>query len=160
MKINLKRYSRYQISMRIVTVVMLLSFSAAGFVFKQDNTITNAGTTQIAQVVEEAPADESRPKEELHRDAPEEDRPVTYAYTIKYGDSQTLAVRTILNRYNIILDAVQQLYVETNLVGDLGRNDYVAVGEVVRLKAERVEKFVAISKTLSQTERSAWAQYL
>lgn len=80
------------------------------------------------------------------------------------GDNQTVVVRRLVDNYlnnsETELSAEQMLYVETNLVNDIGRSDYVAVGESITLNNETIEQRVQEATELSDAAIERWSAYL
>lgn len=162
---------------------IIISLLVAGAIIgiaslSNDDTATNdeaetsqtEGNTENTQEGNTEESNESMEKEESEGESSGEAQPQVnsseeeYDSTTITGDNQTVVVRRIVEDYlkgaETELSAEQKLYVETNLVNDLGRNDFVAVGQSISLSKADVEKRVEEAKQLSEAKIALWSQYL
>lgn len=88
----------------------------------------------------------------------------SYSAVARAGDNQTLVVRQIVEDYiseqGETLTIEQKLYVETNVVDTLPRDDLIHVGEEVAVAANVLDQYVTLSQGLSEAETLAWANCL
>ena len=111
--------------------------------------------------------------------APEEDRvgsqpiagPVavekdenTYTSSAREGDNQTVVVRQMVTEYladnDKSLNKAQRLFMETNLVNTLPRNDVIQVGETITLDQDTVNQLTDEAVELSDAAQQRWLAYL
>ena len=87
-----------------------------------------------------------------------------YSATVRSGDNQTVIVRQIIADYlesnELALSAEKRLFIETNLVNDLPRNDTIFAGQVVSLNDATIKTTVERSNTLTDTQLARWSAYL
>lgn len=87
-----------------------------------------------------------------------------YSVSAVSGDNQTKLVRRIIDLHveesDIEISAEQRLYVETNLVNNLPKNDLIYVGDTVKVTNDEMEKLVSEAKALTPAQISAWNAYL
>lgn len=84
--------------------------------------------------------------------------------TLRSGDSQTVVVRQMVNEYlsdnDESLSAEQRLYIETNVVDTLSRNDLVFIGDTISVDAAVITEYVNSSADLTESQIKAWGRYL
>lgn len=82
----------------------------------------------------------------------------------RQGDNQTVLVRDVITKYlsaqDTELSAEQKLYIETNLVNSLSRDNSINPGYVVKLSKSVIEEKVSAAKALTQAELNRWKKYL
>lgn len=87
-----------------------------------------------------------------------------YISTTVRGDNQTVVMRRVIDAYlqqsEVELSAEQKLYVETNLVNDIGRNDFIAVDQEIAVAEEKVAQRVEEAQNLSDAAIARWSLYL
>ena len=87
-----------------------------------------------------------------------------YTITAESGDNQTVLVREIVGTYmserDDSLNPEQALYVETNLVNTLPRDDLIFVGDTIRLSDESLKTVVDQAFQLTEQQQAAWSVYL
>jgi hypothetical protein len=87
-----------------------------------------------------------------------------YTAVVRKGDNQTVIVRQMVNEYlsanSKTLGAEQRLYIETNLVNKLTRDDLVFAGEQIKVPTSAISELVSASESLTDAQKSLWAQYL
>ncbi len=87
-----------------------------------------------------------------------------YKSTVRKGDNQTVIVRQMVNEYladnSKSLSREQRLFIETNLVNKLPKDDTIFEGEVVEVPSTVVGELVAASEQLSDVQKSLWTKYL
>ena len=83
---------------------------------------------------------------------------------VREGDNQTVVVRQMVSEFlsgkDENISAEQKLFVETNVVNSITRNDFVNAGEQIEVDESVVSDFVDQSKELSETQVALWAEYL
>jgi len=88
----------------------------------------------------------------------------TYTVSAKSGDSQTTLMRKLIAQYesenDVQLTAEQRLYVETNLIDDIGEKDVIEIGDEVELTGADIKVRVEEARNLSEATLALWTQYL
>ena len=96
--------------------------------------------------------------------APVEATDGTFSTTARSGDNQTTLMRDIISQYmdgkEIVLSAEQMLYVETNLVNNLPKDDLIFVGDSLSVAEADIEARVTSAGELTPEQLALWAQYL
>lgn len=148
---------------RAIVIAVLVVGVAGLAIVSQSN--DNADQKTENQATEQPSAEQENKSEEK----PAESGGVTkeestYSTTVNSGDNQTVLVRKIIDRYlgdgSKTLRPEQKLYVETNLVNTLPRNDLIYAGQTIALTEESVKQFVDSSGQLTEAQLSRWARYL
>ena len=161
-------------------VVSLLVAGAIIGIASLSNDSTDTVTTNEAAQSEEAEQnddtvngqanenDESADQEKQEAEA--ESQPTVdisdngFVSTAVQGDNQTVVVRRIVDTYlsnnETQLSEEQKLYVETNLVNDIGRSNFIVVAEKISLSKETVSQRVEEAKNLSEAAIARWSAYL
>lgn len=88
----------------------------------------------------------------------------TFAASARKGDNQTVIVRQIVNEYladaEKSLNAPQRLYMETNLVNLLNRDNNIPVGVEISLTKDDITPVADAAEKLSEAAQNRWAAYL
>ncbi len=88
----------------------------------------------------------------------------TYTADARQGDNQTVIVRQIVNEYladtDQSLNAAQRLFMETNLVNLLPRDDVIAVGEEISLTEDDIAPIAEEASSLTEAAQNRWSAYL
>ncbi len=168
-------------NLRGIVISLLVAGAIIGIAsISSDDTSDNSNETessQTEQTQDEAQKEESAVDSEGQADENDEEgsSDETTAPTVESnddgfesqtveGDNQTVVVRRMVESYlreaDTELSAEQKLYVETNLVNDLGRTDFVAVGQNIALAESKVAERVEEAKNLSEAAIARWSAYL
>lgn len=161
---------------------IIISLLVAGAIIgianvSNDDTSTNeeAETTQNEETQNETKDESTEKSEESSEEtstdesSSEDQKSVTstddaFVSTTANGDNQTVVVRRMVDNYlsgsDAELSAEQKLYVETNLVNDLGRTDFIPVGQEIKLAKETIAKRVEEARNLSEAAIARWSAYL
>ncbi len=87
-----------------------------------------------------------------------------YKSTVKTGNNQTIIVRKMVSEYlaskSETLSDEQKLYVETNIVSQLPRNDKIFPGQEVNVSESVLTQTIEASKQLTQEQIKRWSAYL
>ena len=149
------------IGIGVVIVGIIAGIAIASQSNDNNNQDTEDQTTEQQPTEQEAQAPEAEPAEEPGGVTKAENAFTTSAQS---GDNQTALVRKIVDRYlaenEKTLRPEQKLYVETNLVNSLPRNDLIFAGQTVRLNEDIVKQTVDASGQLSEAQLALWARYL
>ena len=145
-----------------VLVLLAIGFVSALTIAGRTDTNNNAenedtGTEQSEEIVVEQPQNRTFENGvELTADE--------YTITAESGDNQTVLVREIVGTYmserDDSLNPEQALYVETNLVNTLPRDDLIFVGDTIRLSDESLKTVVDQAFQLTEQQQAAWSVYL
>lgn len=94
--------------------------------------------------------------------AQDQQQPETYDYTASRGDNLTYVVRDSINQYckdnGENLNAAQRIYIETNVVNDMGAY-WLDVNEQVHVSKPKLKEYVDSSKNLNESQQAAWQKY-
>ncbi len=148
----------------VIALLVIGAVSALGNK-KEETTSTDQGqqvtTTNDTAVTKEAEASPSSPAKDTQVIAKVDNE---YSVTALKGDNQTKLVRRVIAEYldsvNEKISGEQRLFVETNLVDALPRNDLIFVGDTVKVQETELSRLVAESKNLTANQISAWSRYL
>lgn len=155
------------IALLIVGVVVAISTSGSDEPETKDDAQTSE-TASTEQTTEDSPESEpeSEPESADTTEVVEEVQKNENVYSVSAvaGDNQTKLVRRVIEQYvdeaDVELSAEQRLFVETNLVNTLPRNDLIFVGDTIKVDEAGLKSFVDASKNLTQAEIAIWATYL
>ncbi len=88
----------------------------------------------------------------------------TLRATVRPGDNQTLIVRQMVDDFATqsgqSISAEQRLYVETNVVNSVGRNDIITTNDTIEVDESVIADFVSSSRDLTPDQIALWAMYL
>lgn len=94
--------------------------------------------------------------------AQEQQQIETYDYTASKGDNLSYVVRDAINQYckdnGEDLNAAQRMYVETNVVNDMGAY-WLDVNENVHVSKPKLKEYVDSSKNFTEAQQAAWQKY-
>jgi hypothetical protein len=168
---KLKENSRLVVAGLITAGVLALVIGNGGDKKNEANTDKAAENTQSQTAKEEPKSSESTTETSGSLGNTPVSGPVEvtkqdnrYASVAREDDNQTVIVRQMVSKYleenDKTLGAAQRLFVETNIVASLPKDDLIFVGEEIKVPVATVSEWVEASSRLSESKINQWSKYL
>ena len=90
--------------------------------------------------------------------------PDEYRFIVASGDNQTLLVRRSVQLYDMADDSIeltkaQAIYVETNVVRDMGARDLIYPRQILDVMSQLIASYTDSSQELGESALAAWQVY-